>query len=1207
MENAPLNRGAFGPTRRDAYPIMHRFLLARDLAAQQDVLLIGNAPPEGVALVAETSKSLTWVLPDSQEMQQIPGVRIIQTRSCTEWLLSENDEFGLVAGFGIGQVLTIDDNVEALFDAVRHRLRDRGQALLSFSGTPSFSEHLSSDIKGMRPDLAVRHILEKAFTNVRLLGQGTYSVSLMLPLEGRGSGGLSTFAVSNEQVDGTRDFNEYIHDELLAICTNGEVVGFPASVLFNPASPEFGRKELTATLFFSKSEHISEDASEKIHYQWRPGSRFLKTISLDAYPGCHTFRLDPVEERCVVRIRDIFLCDKEYQYFQGLSCRTNGTLVGDQFIFFDTSDPQIWLRLPEEVVGFEPHFLTIQIEILGLGDELAQYEKLNATKLDELSHELISAQAEAERSQKAHLDASKRLERAEAEVMELQSLLTRNQENLSDEARQVRQLQSLESLQDAPSGSNQGLNDQSKIAALLSELFQMVEELRKEGDLASKRTQADHQRIDGLHGELTQKRGEIEALRTDLEHQTHRVFNLEQQIIDKDRHIGNLENIRRHWEGRSAQLEETERHLRAVIAQKDGLLTRNNQQERILKMNHDYVAQQRNLLEEMLDEKEAIIQNLHSSFALKLARLVGNPMNLFRGEEQISGNSTAPNAVPIESMTNHTEAAPLPTISSQKRSLGSASGIAGPEISIVIPVYNSDLSYLRECIQSVFDQTSERWQLWVVNDGSTNEGIRPWLEATSLLDSRIHILNLPHNQHISEATNAGIAACQSDWVALLDHDDTLAPNALERMAEAINSHPEVQVLYSDQDKIDQQGRYIERYLKPGWSPEFLRNVMYIGHLLVFSREIWERTGGFDRYFDGVQDYEWMLRVSELTEAIVHIPEVLYHWRISQGSIADSPAAKSRMDDLQMLAVHRHLIRTGREAVVSQGNVPHRIRLFPLPNQPTPRVSVIIPTKDRPDLLGRCLEGLFLQTAYPNLEVLLVDNQTTDEEALALFSRYDCRVVPFERAFNYSAANNLGVQYANGEFLLFLNNDIEVTHPDWIQNMLYYAMQKDIGAVGALLTYPNEMVQHAGVVLGFRGTADHLMRGMPVVADGYYGTLHSAREVAAVTGACMMVSRVKFERAGGFRNEYAHIYQDIDLCLELRAAGYRNIYAPTAHLVHHESATRDASDYDSLDRALFLDRWGEVVEQGDPYYHPDFDLEGYGIHHAGYVLKKNEEA
>ncbi len=512
-------------------------------------------------------------------------------------------------------------------------------------------------------------------------------------------------------------------------------------------------------------------------------------------------------------------------------------------------------------------------------------------------------------------------------------------------------------------------------------------------------------------------------------------------------------------------------------------------------------------------------------------------------------------------------------------------GNARPFISLITPTYNSEPRWLVEAARSVLAQSFANWEWCLVDDGSTDRETRELLEEMQKASPRLRVQFNP-NSGISAATNAGLDLARGDFVCFMDHDDLLAPSAFAEMQKKLVEG--FDAVYSDEDKLeDLTGQLTEPFFKPEWSPEYLRGAMYIGHLLCVRKEL-ARAVRFDSDFDGVQDFEFMLRVGEVTSSVGHIPRILYHWRKTPGSIAEHGNAKPQIDALQERAVNAHLQRLGLPARAETKGV-HRLRSTPAPCAKYPRVSIIIPSKDSPALLGRCLESLFELTSYPNFEVVVVDNATTDPEALRLLKKFPVRVLEMPGRFNFSRANNRGVQKATGDLLVFLNNDTEIIERDWLQHLHYHASQPDVGAAGSLLIYGNHTVQHAGVVLGMRGTADHIMRRFPKEVDGYAGSLSCAREVTAVTAACMMMRKDLFCEIGGFNEHYFTAYQDVDLCLNLRERGLRIVYTPEAVVVHHESLSRK-DYYDMVDRMLLLDQWESVIERGDPYYNPNLNLE-----------------
>lgn len=512
---------------------------------------------------------------------------------------------------------------------------------------------------------------------------------------------------------------------------------------------------------------------------------------------------------------------------------------------------------------------------------------------------------------------------------------------------------------------------------------------------------------------------------------------------------------------------------------------------------------------------------------------------------------------------------------------------ADPLFSVITPTYNSKPEWLADAALSLLKQSCPDWEWCLVDDGSDNGETKKLLELLARVSPRVRV-EFTARAGISAANNKALDVARGDYVCFLDHDDLLHPSALEAMREKTSEGYEV--VYSDEDKLDDaSGEVVEPFFKPDWSPEYFRGAMYVGHLLCVRRELAVRMK-FDPVYDGVQDFEFTLRLSETGPRIGHVPKVLYHWRKTPGSIAEKTDAKPHIELLQERAVNAHLERRGLPARAERSELPHRLKIIPTPRKQYPRVTIVIPTRDAPEVLGRCLKSVFERTSYPNFEIVLMDNQTTDERALALMEDYPVRRIAFPNPFNFSRANNQGAAAATGELLVFLNNDTEVITDDWLQHLSYYAEQPDVGAAGALLAYDDRTVQHAGVALGMRGTADHTMRRFPITADGYAGTLACAREVSVITGACLMTRKSVFEEIGGFNEHFFTAYQDVDICLRLRARGLRVICTPRALLLHHEFISRPSYYYDIIDRMLLLDQWQDVIERGDPYYNPNLDLD-----------------
>lgn len=528
-----------------------------------------------------------------------------------------------------------------------------------------------------------------------------------------------------------------------------------------------------------------------------------------------------------------------------------------------------------------------------------------------------------------------------------------------------------------------------------------------------------------------------------------------------------------------------------------------------------------------------------------------------------------------------------------------------PRISIILPVWNTDEKWLCLAIDSVLNQVYDNWELCIADGSSTKPHIPLVLNRYTEKDPRIRVKILPKNKGISENSNEALSLATGEFIGFLDHDDELAPFALYEVVKLLNQHTDADVVYSDEDKITTDGVFCDPFYKPDWSPEYFRGVMYVGHLLIVRKSLGESVGFFDTTFDFVQDYEFMLRLSEKTNAIYHIPKILYHWRKIRGSIALITDSKGDISEKQVSAVNSQLKRLGLPASARPGPIPHRVIIKPSLRSDYPLVSIIIPTKDKPELIERCLQSIYKITTYPNFEVIIIDNGTTDPAAKKIIDACPCKKIPYFEKFNFSKVNNIGAKNAKGDYVIFLNNDTQILSGDWIHNLLYYAEQGDIAAVGPLLKFPDNKVQHAGVVLGFRGTADHIMRDYPSDCDGYAGSLTCAREVSAVTAACMMVKKSVFMEVGGFNEYYSVIYQDVDLCLKFITRGYRIIFNPRVIILHYECSTRDKHQYDFIDRTLLLDQWDEIIDNGDKYYNNNFDVTKYCPGHTGYTVTEKE--
>jgi GT2 family glycosyltransferase/glycosyltransferase involved in cell wall biosynthesis len=514
-----------------------------------------------------------------------------------------------------------------------------------------------------------------------------------------------------------------------------------------------------------------------------------------------------------------------------------------------------------------------------------------------------------------------------------------------------------------------------------------------------------------------------------------------------------------------------------------------------------------------------------------------------------------------------------------------------PLVSVVLPVYEVARPLLEEALDSVQAQTYPFWELCVADASPAESGLGALLAERARADPRIRVHRLDSNLGISANSNQALALARGEYVLFLDHDDVLAPFALFALAGVLNGDPSLDLLYSDRDMLDASGLRCHPLFKPGWSPSTLLSANYLAHAALARRQLVADVGGFRPAFDGAQDWDLFLRLAERTGRIAHVPGVLYHWRVAPTSCAGGLEAKPYAAAAQVRAVEDHLRRAGRPATVERrpdSGFLHVRWEVPAP----PRVTVVVPTRDKAALLRRCLSGLRERTSYANLEILLVENGSRERETLRLYAELGqargVRILDWEKPFNYSAVNNWAARQAEGELLLFLNNDTEVVDPDWLREMVSWAQQPGVGAVGAKLMRPEGTVQHGGVVLGLGGFAGHLFAGAGPHGLGLFGSVDWYRDLLAVTGACLLVPRALFLELGGFDEAFSLCGSDVDLCLRIRRAGRRVVYTPFATLVHHEAATR-GEEVPEEDYEVSRDRYRPYLTDGDPFFNPNLSL------------------
>ena len=520
------------------------------------------------------------------------------------------------------------------------------------------------------------------------------------------------------------------------------------------------------------------------------------------------------------------------------------------------------------------------------------------------------------------------------------------------------------------------------------------------------------------------------------------------------------------------------------------------------------------------------------------------------------------------------------------------------KISIAVPIFHTGERFLREMIESVQNQTYSNWELCLANASPEDEKLNAIVQEYVSKDDRIKVKALKENAGIAANTNEALAMASGDYIGLLDHDDLLAPDALFEVALAIEKE-KPEMIYTDEDKVSGENlEHTQPHMKPDFNLDLLRANNYICHFLVVKRTLVEKIGAFREGFNGAQDHDFVFRCSEEANKIKHIPRVLYHWRTHQASTADNPASKLYAYESGIRAVEESLKRQGQSGIVTHTK-DYGFYKVTYPVQGEPLVSIIIPNKDNKATLKQCIDSIKEKSSYKNFEILIVENNSEKEETFAYYKEVEkdekIRVLKWKGEFNFSAMNNFAVKEAKGEYLLFLNNDIEVKSPDWIEGMLGNAQRREVGIVGCRLYYPDNTVQHAGVIIGIGGIAGHAFLNMPKDRSGYMHRAATQLDYSAVTAACMMMPKSVFEEVGGFEEKLTVAFNDVDLCLRVREKGYLVVYDAYVEMIHYESKTRGAEDTEEKVRRFqseieyMRSRWIKLLKEGDPYYNPNLTL------------------
>lgn len=523
-----------------------------------------------------------------------------------------------------------------------------------------------------------------------------------------------------------------------------------------------------------------------------------------------------------------------------------------------------------------------------------------------------------------------------------------------------------------------------------------------------------------------------------------------------------------------------------------------------------------------------------------------------------------------------------------------------PKFSIAVPLYHTKERFLRELVDSIQKQTYGNWELCLADGSGQEENLKSLVESLAKEDVRIKYTLLSENLGIAGNTNAALQMAQGDFVVLADHDDLLTPDALYQCVKALNEHSGVDVIYSDEDKVDMSGKkFFEPHFKSDYNVDLLCTMNYICHLFVFKRDLLQQVGGFESCFDGAQDHDFILRCCEVAKEIYHIPRVLYHWRCHRESTSENPESKLYAFENGCKAVEAHYKRLGIPATVEQGPFygMYRTRYH---WSETPLLSIIIPNKDHIADLKKCMDSIEERSTYRNFEFIIVENNSTEQETFDYYdsikNRENVTVLYYEGEFNYSRINNFGSKKAKGDYLLLLNNDTEMIEPDGLKEMLDLCMRPEVGIVGARLFFEDNTIQHAGVIIGFGGVAGHAFIGLDREANGYFSRILAVQDLSAVTAACMMVKRSVFEEVGGLEEQFQVAFNDIDFCMKVRKKDYLVVYQPYATFYHYESKSRGQENSSekvaryNKEVDLFRSRWMEILENGDPYYNPNLTMD-----------------
>jgi O-antigen biosynthesis protein len=913
-----------------------------------------------------------------------------------------------------------------------------------------------------------------------------------------------------------------------------------------------------AQLFFDTGAGFNETQSIKKKIN-RVDTRLTFELPTDS-TSIQGLRFDPINEPALIKFKAVWLVDSHGENTPLKSHPSNASHQEGSITYFDHNDPQLIIQLPdapsEGIINVSFEF---ELIALGRAAEILCNDKIK----------------------KSYSGISKMIENLTYIVSERDGQISNLNQAVSERDGQISNLNQAVSERDGQiSNLNQAVSERD---GQISNLNQAVSE--RDGQI-SNLNQAVSERdgqISNLNQAVSERDGQITNLNQAVHDKDVHIRNLDQTVLDKDVHIRNLNQIALDRLSIVQEIKaSTSWRITAPVRSIATFFVQKKQRVQLVNsLLPSYIDSCGGVLPAIIKVAKVLKREGWNGLASRILILKAQSEGLIENSQHAR-----------TSYENYI-ATMEPKVEDFKAMVKLARNFKfQPKFSIVVPVYNVEAQWLSAFIESVLNQVYPNWELCIADDHSTSPHVKPLLDSFAAKDKRIKLIFRETNGHISAATNSALKLATGDFVCLMDNDDEIAPHALFEFASLLNRDKSLDMIYSDEDKLDMAGNRYEPFFKPDWSPEALEGCMYTAHFACYRMSLVRELGGFRGDFNGAQDYDFVLRFTERATKIAHIPKVLYHWRAIPGSTAASMDAKDYVLDAAIRALTERADRVagGGEAKLGSYSGSFDLR-YKIPNSPL--VSIIIPSAGRManvrgkdvDLLSQVISSIYEKTTYRNFEIIVVDNNDLRADTIAAIKPYNCQFLHFEGKFNIATKMNMGAKVARGEYLLFMNDDIEVITPDWMECMLQLCQRKGVGVVGAKLHFENETLQHVGVAF-WNGLPDHIHRAYPGTYPGHLFSAVANRNYLAVTGAVLMTKNEIFKSVGGFEEGFAINYNDIDYCLKVFTEGYRIVLAAGAQLCHYESVSREAVvASDEID--LFQQKWKDVVSY-DPYYSSFFD-------------------